>query len=61
MNSESLESSPLTAASEEGLYEIVQLRVQNGVDIHVSHTCNMTPLYLASKQGHSKIVEYLSE
>jgi ankyrin repeat protein len=21
----------------------------------------MTPLYLASKQGHSKIVEYLSE
>lgn len=61
MNSESLGSSPLTAASEEGLYEIVQLRVQNGVDIHVSHTCNMTPLYLASKQGHSKIVEYLSE
>jgi ankyrin repeat protein len=49
MNSESLGPSPLTAASEEGLYDIVQLLVQNGADIHVCHTCNMMPLYLASK------------
>ena len=60
MNSKGLVSPPLSAASQGRFYDIIQLLVKNKTDINFCNEYyNMTPLYLASKYGHSKIVEYL--
>jgi ankyrin repeat protein len=53
MNSESLGSSPLTTESEEGFYDIVQLRVQNGAAIDEQHQFYYTILQSVTEMYHT--------
>ncbi|KAJ6160634.1 hypothetical protein N7470_004030 [Penicillium chermesinum] len=49
----------LTAASENGHFQIVKLLVAHGADIEQTNNTDMTPLYSAAYNGHTEIVRLL--
>jgi ABC-type antimicrobial peptide transport system permease subunit len=52
-------STPLHVASQKGNLEIVQILVHNGADVECKDSKGKTPIDLASKRGHEKIVLFL--
>ena len=54
-------STPLGFAAQRGELEIVKLLIGAGVDIHTSDSKGLTPMILATENGHDDIAELLTK